>query len=190
MKKWIPFIVAVLVVAFGTLAGPIKVWSVGDVFTTTDLNANFDHIHQTMVGGHGARLVNSDVSAVANIALTKLNNTGGIARSGVQVGTAATTPCTTGTCTQLMAFGQSVTVTHIGAAGSGTYTVVYASRTNAFWIPTITSSYCDVTKPCVCAAMSGVGTTVLNVQCYRLDAAANTAADAVFSVLMFDDNNP
>ena len=44
------------------LASTIHVWTSGDKVTAGDLNANFSHIHATMVGGHGQRLVNARVS--------------------------------------------------------------------------------------------------------------------------------
>lgn len=53
-------------------AGTIKVWSSNSVITAADLNANFNHIHSLMVGGHGARLVDADVSPTAAIAVTKI----------------------------------------------------------------------------------------------------------------------
>lgn len=53
-------------------AGIIKSWSAGDTLTTADVNANFQHIHNSMVGGHGARLKDADVSATANISATKI----------------------------------------------------------------------------------------------------------------------
>jgi hypothetical protein len=59
-------------IALAALAGPIKTWQAGEVITANDINANFQHIHNLMVGGHGARLVNADVNANANIAHSKL----------------------------------------------------------------------------------------------------------------------
>ena len=72
MNKWKYAVLPILVAAAVALAGPIKVWSGGEVLTAGDINANFSHIHNLMVGGHGARLVNADVSPTAAIALSKL----------------------------------------------------------------------------------------------------------------------
>lgn len=77
--------VAVLVAAAVALAGPIKVWSSGETITAADINANFAHIHNLMVGGHGARLTNADVSATANIALSKLATPTLIAKAAAQL---------------------------------------------------------------------------------------------------------
>jgi hypothetical protein len=72
MTKWKYAVLPALVVAAVALAGPIKVWSSGEILSAADINANFSHIHSLMVGGHGARLVDADVSATANIVHSKL----------------------------------------------------------------------------------------------------------------------
>lgn len=53
-------------------SGAIKTWSAGETVTAADVNGAFQHIHNVMVGGHGARLTNSDVSGSAAIATSKL----------------------------------------------------------------------------------------------------------------------
>ncbi len=70
MKKIVTIIV--LFVWSVAYASTIKTWSNGETVKAVDLNANFTHIHNTMVGNHGARLVNADISATAAIAHTKL----------------------------------------------------------------------------------------------------------------------
>lgn len=79
--KWLPWLAAVGIVAaglfaFSAYAGAIKTWNTNDTLRSTDLNANFDHIHNRMVGGHGARLIDSDVNASAAISHTKLKQPG------------------------------------------------------------------------------------------------------------------
>ncbi len=75
MKKinWTVAVVLTILAAYG-LAGPIKTWSNGERLTAADLNSNFTHIHNEMVGGEGARLVDADVSGSANISYTKIQN--------------------------------------------------------------------------------------------------------------------
>src|SRR5687767_8565450 len=46
--------------------GAIKSWSTGETIGNAEMNANFTHIHTNMVGGHGGRLTDIDVSASAN----------------------------------------------------------------------------------------------------------------------------
>lgn len=71
MKNFKIAAVAVLLAGVA-LAGSIHVWSTNDVLSASDLNGNFAHIHNLMVGGHGPRLVDADVSGGANIAYTKI----------------------------------------------------------------------------------------------------------------------
>ncbi len=52
--------------------GAIKNWYSGEVLTSSDLNANFTHIHTNMVGGHGGKLMDADVNGSANISTSKL----------------------------------------------------------------------------------------------------------------------
>lgn len=87
MNKWKHVLVAVLAAAVVSDAGPVKVWSSGEILTAGDINANFSHIHNLMVGGHGARLVNADVSATASIAHSKLATPTLIPKAVAQIST-------------------------------------------------------------------------------------------------------
>lgn len=95
-------------------AGSIKSWSNGQTLTAADLNANFNHIHGLMVGGHGARLVDADVSGSAAIASSKLAQGSGIADAwGVA----------NGSMTNSFVEGFNMTgVTHAAAATTYTFT--------------------------------------------------------------------
>ena len=123
MKRWLPVTVAILGVAVFALAGPIKVWSNGDYVLSSDLNANFQHIHDTMVGGHGPRLTNADVAPNAGIALSKLAQTFALPSYAFQVGSGPT-PCASGTCTVTGLTGGGVTVT---APVTGEYDIVFTT---------------------------------------------------------------
>lgn len=72
MKQNLKLAAAFFLSAAIAWAGTIKVWGTNDVLTAADLNANFAHIHNLMVGGHGPRLVNADVASGAAIAYTKV----------------------------------------------------------------------------------------------------------------------
>lgn len=72
MKQTLQVALAFLLAASIGFAGSIKTWSSNDVLTSSDLNGNFQHIHNTMVGGHGARLINADVASNAAITYTKV----------------------------------------------------------------------------------------------------------------------
>lgn len=72
MRRYFPHLALLALAAGVALAGPIKTWTTGEVITAADINANFNHIHNLMVGGHGARLSNADVAPGAAIAHSKL----------------------------------------------------------------------------------------------------------------------
>lgn len=76
MKRFGPALAVALLLAFVAWSSPIKTWVSGDALTVADLNSNLFHIHSLMVGGHGARLVNADVSASAAISISKLEGSG------------------------------------------------------------------------------------------------------------------
>lgn len=166
---------SVLVTAALASAGAIKSWSAGDTLSTTDVNANFTHIHNTMVGGHGGRLVNADVNALANIGYTKIQNGRGIARAWADVeSTCSSTPCTVD---------ESLNITSISRSGAGTYTVTlnYTATDNVFSV--FVQSH---TSTAICWGTSA-STTTVSVACSDYDAAIGpTATDAAFSVIVLD----
>jgi hypothetical protein len=98
------------------LAGSIKTWSTGETLKASDINANFTHIHALMVGGHGARLVDADVSSSAAIAHSKMQTPALLPKAWAMVSanctgsTAAGTACTVGDSSQL-------SITTSGVAG-------------------------------------------------------------------------
>lgn len=77
MKRLVAGLALVATVAVGA---SIVTWLPGDTLTVAQLNSNFSHIHSTMVGGHGPRLVDSDVNASANIDIAKLSSSEGLPR--------------------------------------------------------------------------------------------------------------
>lgn len=81
MKRWLPVIFTVMLIAVISDAGAIHTWSSGQTVKAADLNANFNHVHTYMVGGgkqgtpHNL-LTDADVDASANIQLSKIQNLG------------------------------------------------------------------------------------------------------------------
>lgn len=73
MRNNLKYVVGIFLASAIAFAGTIKVWGTNDVLSAADLNANFAHIHNLMVGGHGPRLVNADVASGAAIAYTKIS---------------------------------------------------------------------------------------------------------------------
>ncbi len=136
MRKHLPVILALTIFATLATAGAIKSWASGETLHSADLNANFNHIHNLMVGGHGARLVDADVSSSANIAQSKiaglttaLNN---LNDAGVpQVNTLVrawgvfTTLCGAPTCGEVLS-GQNG-ITSVSNTATGVWTVTWTA---------------------------------------------------------------
>lgn len=168
---------ALLVIfAFATsaaIASSIKVWSSGEVLTSSDLNTTLAHIHNTMVGGHGTRLVNADVSASAAIAHSKLATPALVPKAWAYVGTTCAGP---GDCT----LDDSSGVTSVTfAAGAGVYDVIRSvAGTNANAAVLCT---CTV-NALYCSAVS-VSTTIVRVRCFD---AAGAATNSGFSAVILD----
>lgn len=144
------------------IKGSIKSWSNSDRVTAADLNANFLHIHAQMVGGHGARLVDSDVSASAAIAASKLAPYRLIPRAWAHVDTSCTsTPCTITT---------SINVTSISRTAAGNYTVTLS------YTPTNTAYFVD------CNGQGGAAAALRMMGC----APSSTRSGATFQILATD----
>jgi len=166
------------------IAAGLKTWSNSEVMLPTDINSNFSHIHNTMVGAHGARLVNADVSASALISHTKLATPGLLPKAWMSNGIGPA--CTTSPCSiaQQWPAGFFSSVTRPDA---GYYAVNIASaRANAAYFPLM-----DDTGPgdvdVNCRVQAGNTTSLFYVQCIKEGSADPT--DSTFSILFFDDNN-
>lgn len=182
MFKTMGKIAAAVLMLLGALsfAGAIKTWSSGDPISIADINANFQHIHNNMVGGHGARLVDADVSASAAISYTKVQNGRGIARAmGASNGT-----CTTGTCTMVDTL--NVTSVTWNSAGNYTVTLNYTATDNAMIAACSTGSKASTVAAITLCQIVATGTTTLNVLTW--DPRTNTATNSPFTFVVFDNN--
>lgn len=131
--KHLPALLFTLLVSGVLLAGPIKTWSTGDVLTSQDLNANFQHLHGAMVGGHGARLVDADIASGAAISISKLAQKQLLPKcwgviDQVTDGGSDSWICSSATCVVDQA---SYNVTSVTRTGTGLYTVTCPSVTQA-----------------------------------------------------------
>lgn len=164
-------------------SGAIKNWTPGENITTTDLNAALNHIHTKMVGGHGARLVDADVSAAAAISTSKL-----AAYRNIPVAWGITTAvCAASPCTIVSSNG----VTSITRTGVGIYVVTLsAARPNVSYNPIVAPIYHTggVETLKICALTGGsLTTTTFGVEC--LEAAdGTTAANGSFSFVVYDND--
>jgi len=158
-------------------AGSLYSWSSGESLSATQLNANFSHIHNNMVGGHGARLVDADVASNAAISRSKIQNYAALPVAWAKVGS-GTTACASGTCTLGDSFGvASVT------ASSSVYTVTWSSTMGdteygILVLPHAASRWCY-------AAVTSA--TVATVTCLN-NLTGGAAADAVFTITAYDNN--
>lgn len=172
MRKWLPFIAAAALIAVGAFGGPIKSWFSGDIITSGDLNGNFEHIHNTMVGGHGARLTNADVSTSANIASSKLAGGAGIAVGWASVDAV----CTADPCTAVEAYNMTV-----GATTTGVYTGYF---TNSQCTGGTCAVFITSRTQLVNCYQNGKAAGNVDIRCFSaVDAGATNAA---FDVAVFN----
>lgn len=160
-------IVSILIATLPALAGAIKVWASGDTLTSADLNANFSHIHNSMVGGHGARLVDADVSNTANIATAKLAAYRFIPRAwgSVQSG------CSGATCT----INESGGITSVVASANQMNVTLNYTATDALYAVIVSSN--STTAGVSCQGFP-VSTTVFRIQCNQHQDPTNCIAAA------------
>ena len=184
MKNWFKWFVPSLLIGGVVTAGTIKTWSNGEVLTASQLNANFQHIHNLMVGGHGARLVDADVSASAAISTSKLAAYRLMPRTWVGV-TYANGACGTaaGACTETSPAGTTV----VGvSAGLYTVTLGYTAQDTSYW-PVITPISNGGAVSHVCTVGDTPTTTTFLVYCEN-DANPPVATDVGFTAVVYDDN--
>lgn len=168
--------------AVPAFAGAIKTWASGEILRAADLNSNFTHIHNSMVGGHGARLVDADVSASALIAHSKLATPALVPRAWAKVGS-GTTACAAGACT----LAASSKVTGVAWSATGVYDVTLAyTPTNLNFSVWVTAGPATGANKVFCQT-SGTATATphVSVACYTDAGAAN---DAVFNILVMDND--
>lgn len=171
-RLWLVVFALISSVAVG---GAIKTWTSGNTLTATDLNSNFQHIHNNMVGGHGARLVDADVSATAAVSHSKLAVPALVPKAWAFVGNAvcAASPC---------AIADSSGISGITRSGAGVYpATITSARTGALYGAWATSN-----TAALYAVAEVTSATVVTVRCY--DAAA-VPTDCAFSVVVMDTTN-
>ena len=123
MKRefWTVALLAAMAAVYAN-AGSLYSWSSGEVLTASQLNSNFQHIHNNMVGGHGPRLTDSDVSTSAEISQSKIANHEVLPVAWVSFASCAdnadggSTDCT---------ISDSFNVTSVVNSGSSNYTVTF-----------------------------------------------------------------
>jgi hypothetical protein len=158
-------------------AGTIKNWATSDTLTAADLNGNFTHIHNLMVGGHGARLIDADVNAGAAIASSKL-----AAYRYIPVAWANVT-CSPSTCT--INAGSS-TISTVGYTGAGIYSVnLSPALTDASFLAVVSPQATGNARSCQVGSPSS---SSIPIRCFDIGASTVTPADMSFNILVLDNN--
>lgn len=173
MKKLAVFLV--MVVAGLALSGPIHSWSNGEYITHTDLNAALTHLHNSVGHGHGPILVNSDVSASAAIAHSKLKTPALVPKAW----TSLTATCTAGTCTAV----DSSVVTSVAFVSTGVYTVNFPTRGDANYGALVTA-YGNLLINCGVTAKAATTATVTCVT-----GTTGAVVNGAFTFLLLDSSN-
>lgn len=178
MNKYKIGLLASALVALLASASSLKTWTVGETVTYSDLNANFAHIHSLMVGGHGPRLTNTDVSSSAAISHAKLATPALLPKVWGQI------TCS-GTCTateQSPASG-SGGVTSVTYTSAGVYVVNFAARSDsnfAVLVNSTTSGSADA----VCHGWP-LSTSTVAIRC--ITASTGAALESNFSIIIMDE---
>lgn len=178
MKQWIKFfgLVALMniVLYYGpALASTIHTFANGERITADNLNAVNTHIHNLMVGGHGPRLVDADVSSSAAISHTKVATPMLIPKAWATTAVSCANPCNE---TKTVSSGVGI----ISHTALGIWTIAWSTaRADATYAVLIT----PVTGSRACSA-TPTSTTIATIACW--DLATPTAADAAFTVVLFD----
>jgi hypothetical protein len=168
-----------LTVTVGVNAGSIKTWTT-ETLRYSDLNSNFEHIHNTMVGGHGARLVDADVSSSAAISHSKMATPALLPKAWANMNNAA---CAAGNCTLNASSG----VSSVAFSATGRYTVTLSTtRANANYAVVLTDVYTG-SALARCVINAAKSTTGFSVACFN----TNTGADinSAFDFVVMDNDN-
>lgn len=151
--------------------GAIKVWSNGDNLNAADLNANFAHIHNSMIGAHGARLVDSDVSATAALSSSKFSDYRMIPRAWGSVATGCTASCS-------LPAKQHVTSATVATSNHVEIVLDY-TPTNASYVAIVSAENTAAASGISCNIVHQATTPHLGVYCMKQhDTAACTGAAA------------
>lgn len=189
MKKYL--IAGAALVAIAAVAGPIKVWSNGEILSSSDLNAALSHLHASVGHGHGPVIVNADISASAGIAQSKIAFSVPPIKAFLTVGTPGS-PCTAaGTCTLFDTSTSALgTATVTRGATAGLYTLAWVTPLTDNNYTVLTSSLTGFAGFAGCS-ITGHSTTGVSLQCYTISTATppvNAVADMVVSIVIQDAN--
>lgn len=180
IRKYALMGLAFALVSTAAVAGAITVWNNNQTVTAAQLNGNFSHIHNTMVGGHGARLVDADVSSTAAIQHSKLLTPALVPKAWALVASGCD-GAMTNACTILASSGITSVVGTGGAAGRYNVTLTTNPPTTSF--AAIVSPSGTALAACLPGTRS-ITAPHLEVRCFDgAGAAVNTGFQLVFMTL-------
>lgn len=176
MKRWAIAIATSLLITGAAFGSAIKTWAFNESIKSTDLNSALSHIHGLMVGGHGARLVNADVSAGAAIAHTKLATPGLVPKAWASIANCGADPCTINSDTGVNTVSRSGAGVYVAnldvTSGDTTFGVGVQSNTNGRVCRAAIADFAN-------------GTAAFTIRCFS-DFAMTTPADAEFFFVYFN----
>lgn len=178
MKKLGPIIAAVLFVAGVSGATAIQRWKVGEVLRYQDLNANFAHIHDTMIGNNHGFLYNNDISDTAGISQSKFAGASAAWPLAKFSSKGVVADCIIGDFCQVSRLTglDFVTVKH---DATGAYTVkLFPNRTSTQYFPIVVST---VVQNALCE-VNLTGVSSFSVDC--VTTATGVDIDSSFDVII------
>jgi hypothetical protein len=198
MTKINQYILGIILILIGSMAGgalmqigvayagTIYTFSSNDTLSPTQLNSNFQHIHNLMVGGHGARLTDSDVSATAGISHSKLAAPKLLPKAWAGFASS----CAGVPCAETL-YSTSTGVSGIQHTATGVWTVTWSTpRSGTTYGVWISSAYVTDTPPAslILCHHSRVGVefaaATVKVECETRG--GGTLIDAPWNILMLD----
>lgn len=181
--KWLALL-GILLVASPGVAASIYTFYSGQTLTASQINSNFQHIHNSLVGSGHTLIVNADVSTSAAIAHTKLATPALLPKAWGHVwSNPVCVGLSTSTCTLQTGSGAtSVTTTN---TASGQYTVTIPARTDNTYSVVVTASYDVASAKVFCTWGNGTTTTFI-VRCFN---EAGTTTDVNFDFMLLDNDN-
>lgn len=184
MNKYRLGFLAAVLVGIAASAGTVKTWSAGEYITAGDLNSTIAHLHASVGHGHGPVIVNSDVSASAAIAHSKLATPALVPKAWA----AMTATCSTGACT-MVDTSEIASIVYSGVTdggvGVGQYTVTYSvPRVDSSYMTLVSGFSVSVDFDCHTTVQT---TTTATVNCLTPSTGAPT--NGAFSFLMMDTEN-
>lgn len=173
--------VTLLVTGWDAVASSIKTWSTGETLKASDLNANFQHLHNSMVGGHGARLVDADVNAAAAIAHSKMATPALLPKAIAQMTTCVCADAADATTCTLGLSSRVTSIKSGGTAGTCRVTLAY-TPSNTNFVVNVTP-YGTSNRSCYVISKSTSAPHFV-VTCTDLAAGA---AETAFDISVWDD---